>query len=70
MDDGTGQYCDSTFVIGAGSPVPALSPATYTAGSGKGCRQPDSFFLTAARDGRRLLFSMNADAEPAECVRK
>lgn len=70
MDDGTEQYCDSTFVIGAVSPVLALSPATYTAESGKGCRQPDSFFLTAARDGRLLLFSMNADAEPSEYVRK
>ena len=70
MDDGTEQYCDSTFVIGAVYPVLALSPATYTAESGKGCRQPDSFFFTAARNGHLLLFSMNADAEPAEYVRK
>ncbi|MGW0584417.1 serine/threonine-protein kinase, partial [Streptomyces sp. NPDC002920] len=69
MDDGTEQYCDSTFVIGAVSPVLALSPATYTAESGKGCRQPDSVFFTAARDGHLLLFSMDADAEPAEYVR-
>ncbi|WSQ14608.1 serine/threonine protein kinase [Streptomyces sp. NBC_01231] len=70
MDDGTEQYCDGTFVIGAVSPVLALSPATYTAESGKGCRQPDSVFFTAARDGNLLLFSMAADAEPAEYVRK
>jgi hypothetical protein len=70
MDDGTEQYCDSTFVVGAVSPVLALSPATYTAESGKGCRQSDSVFFTAARNGHLLLFSMNADAEPAEYVRK
>ncbi|MGQ4386748.1 serine/threonine-protein kinase [Streptomyces sp. SAS_270] len=70
MDDGTEQYCDSTFVIGAVSPVLALSPAMYTAQSGKGCRQPDSVFLTVGRDGHLLLYSMAADAEPAEYVRK
>lgn len=70
MDDGTEQYCDGTFVIGAVSPVLALSPATYTTESGKGCRQPDAVFFTAARNGNLLLFSMDADAEPAEYVRK
>ncbi|WP_078940673.1 serine/threonine-protein kinase [Streptomyces cellulosae] len=70
MDDGTKQYCDSTFVIGAVSPVLALSPATYTTASGKDCRQPDSVFLTVARNGHLLLYSMNADAEPAEYVRR
>ncbi|MFJ1973838.1 serine/threonine protein kinase [Streptomyces sp. NPDC087903] len=70
MDDGTKQYCDSTLVIGAVSPVLALSPATYTPESGKGCRQPDSVFFTVTRNGHLLLFSMNADAEPAEYVRK
>ena len=70
MDDGTEQYCDSTFAIGAVSPVLALSPATYTAESGKGCRQADAVFLTVARNGHLLLYSMAADAEPAEYVRK
>ncbi len=70
MEDGTEQYCDSTYVIGAVSPVLALSPATYTAASGKDCRQPDAVSLTAARDGHLLLFSMAADAEPGEYVRK
>jgi hypothetical protein len=70
MDDGTEQYCDSTYVIGAVSPVLALSPATYTAESGKDCRQPDSVSFTVGRDGHLLLFSMDADAEPAEYVRK
>jgi hypothetical protein len=70
MDDGTEQYCDGTFVIGAVSPVLALSPATYTTESGKDCRQPDSFFLTVARNGHLLLLSMDADAEPGEYVRK
>nr|WP_329280192.1 serine/threonine-protein kinase [Streptomyces sp. NBC_01451] len=70
VQDGTEQYCDSTFVIGAVSPVLALSPAAYTAESGKDCRQPDSVSLTVGRDGRLLLFSMDADAEPGEYVRK
>ncbi|MFI6931710.1 serine/threonine protein kinase [Streptomyces sp. NPDC050287] len=70
MDDGTEQYCDGTFVIGAVSPVLALSPATYTTASGKDCRQPDSVFLTVARNGHLLLYSMAADAEPAEYVRR
>jgi hypothetical protein len=70
MDDGTEQYCDSTYVIGAVSPVLALGPATYTPESGKDCRQPDSVFFTVGRDGHLLLFSMDADAEPAEYVRK
>ncbi|MGW1718722.1 serine/threonine-protein kinase [Streptomyces sp. NPDC002156] len=70
MDDGTEQYCDSTFVIGAVSPVLALSPAAYTAESGKGCRQPDAVSFTVGRDGHLLLFSMDADAEPGEYVRK
>ncbi|WP_443048006.1 serine/threonine-protein kinase [Streptomyces sp. H39-S7] len=70
MDDGTEQFCDSTFAIGAVSPVLALSPATYTAASGKGCREPSSVFFSAGRDGHLLLYSMAADAEPAEFVRK
>lgn len=70
MDDGTEQFCDSTFAIGAVSPVLALSPATYTTVSGKGCREPSSVFFTVARNGHLLLYSMNADAEPAEYVRK
>ncbi|WP_327693227.1 serine/threonine-protein kinase [Streptomyces sp. NBC_00459] len=70
VDDGTEQYCDSTFVIGAVSPVLALSPAAYTAESGNGCRQLDAVSFTVGRDGHLLLFSMDADAEPGEYVRK
>lgn len=70
MDDGTEQLCDSTFAIGAVSPVLALSPPTYTASSGKGCREPSAIFLTVGRDGHMLLYSMDADAEPSEFVRK
>ncbi|MEU3460773.1 serine/threonine-protein kinase [Streptomyces sp. NPDC006733] len=70
MDDGTEQYCDSTFAIGAVSPVLALSPATYSAASGKDCREPSAVFFTVGSDGHLLLYSMAADAEPAEYVRK
>ncbi|MBM9617330.1 serine/threonine-protein kinase [Streptomyces zhihengii] len=69
MGDGTEQYCESSYVVGAVSPVLALGPGTYTAESGEDCRQPDSVFLTVA-DGRMLLYSMAVDAEPAEFVRK
>ncbi|MFI6638891.1 serine/threonine-protein kinase [Streptomyces sp. NPDC050504] len=69
-EDGKKEYCDSSYVVGAVSPVLALSPATYAAESGKDCRQPDAVFLTVADNGRMLLFSMDVDAEPAEYVKK
>ncbi|MEV6163864.1 serine/threonine-protein kinase [Streptomyces sp. NPDC052052] len=68
-ENGTDQYCDGTFVVGAVSPVLALSPAVYTAESGQECRQPDAVFLTVA-DDHLMLYSMNANAEPAEYIRK
>ncbi|MCZ4098417.1 serine/threonine protein kinase [Streptomyces sp. So13.3] len=70
MEDGTEQFCDSTLAIGAVSPVLALSPPTYAAKSGKGCREPSAIFFMVGRDGHLLLYSMDADAEPGEYVRK
>ncbi|MFJ5776323.1 serine/threonine protein kinase [Streptomyces sp. NPDC093094] len=64
------QNCDNSFVVGAVSPVLVLSPAMYAADAGKDCRQPDSLFLMADRNGHLLQFSMAVDAEPGEWVRK
>ncbi|MGW7612843.1 serine/threonine-protein kinase [Streptomyces sp. NPDC054766] len=68
-EDGS-ENCDNTFVVGAVSPVLALSPAMYAADAGKDCRQPDSIFFIVDRNGHLLQFSMAVDAEPAEWVRK
>ncbi|MFE2531416.1 serine/threonine-protein kinase [Streptomyces sp. NPDC059371] len=68
-EDGS-ENCDNTFIVGAVSPVLALSPAMYAADAGKDCRQPDSLFFTIDRDGHLLQFSMAVDAEPGEWVRK
>lgn len=70
MEDGSEAYCESSHVVGAVSPVLALGPGTYTAESAEECRQDDAVFLTVAGNGRMLLYSMAADAEPAEYVRK
>lgn len=69
MGGGTEQYyCESSYVVGAVSPVLALGPGTYTADSGEDCRQPDAVFLTVAA-GRKLLCSVAVDAEPGPFVR-
>ncbi|TXS35194.1 serine/threonine-protein kinase [Streptomyces sp. t39] len=69
MEGGTEQVCESSYVVGAVSPVLALGPGTYTAESGGDCRQHDAVFLTVAGD-ELLLYSMAVDAEPAHYVRK
>ncbi|MFF8535107.1 serine/threonine-protein kinase [Streptomyces sp. NPDC015532] len=64
------ENCDNTFIVGAVSPVLALSPAMYAADAAKDCRQPDSIFFMLDRNGHLLQFSMAVDAEPGEWVRK
>ncbi|WP_326789999.1 hypothetical protein [Streptomyces sp. NBC_00151] len=68
-EDGS-ENCDNTFIVGAVSPVPALSPAMYAADVGKDCRRPDSIFFILDRNGHLLQFGMAVDVEPGEWVRK